>query len=173
MAKSYYGNIGGVCRKSTRRLSTRQLIWLLINIKIRRRFDIFGTNMDDVILQELEEEILLMCTMMMATCNTHNLFNPNELEESGQSVNPNVGVMNVFNHMREVSTLFKVLTNFEVPNFDEFASLVCPTICDNARSTTCESIMSGKPMKLTLEQHLLDFIMYLKHNNVISNEFFQ
>ena len=125
MAKSYYGNIGGVCRKSTRRLSTRQLIWLLINIKIRRRFDIFGTNMDDVILQELEEDILLMCTMMIATCNTYNLFNPNELEEGGQStINPNVRVMDVFGHMREVPTLFKILTNFEVPKFDEFASLV-------------------------------------------------
>ena len=32
-------------------------------------------------LQELEEDILLRYTMMMATCDTHNLFNPNKLEE--------------------------------------------------------------------------------------------
>lgn len=43
--------------------------------------EIFGTNTGDEILQELEEDILLRYTMMMAICDTHNLFNLNKLEE--------------------------------------------------------------------------------------------
>lgn len=78
----------------------------------------------------------------------------------------------MFRHMGKVPTWFKVFANFEVHEFDELASLVCPTIHDNAHSIGGERIMSGKPMKLTPEHHLLDFIMYLKHDNVISYKYF-
>lgn len=45
--------------------------------------DNFGMNTNDEILQE--EDILVVYTiMMMVACNTHNLLNPNELEEGGQ-----------------------------------------------------------------------------------------
>lgn len=55
--------------------------------------------------------------------------------------------------MRNVPALFKVLMNFEVHEFHKFASLVYPTICDNAHGTDIERVMIGRPMKLTLEQH--------------------
>lgn len=62
--------------------------------------------MDDEVLQELEENISIVYTMMIVTCNIHNLFNPNKLEEGGQTtVNHNVGVTGVLNWMRDVSTL--------------------------------------------------------------------
>lgn len=136
--------------------------------------DSSGTDTDGEILQELEEDILIVYTMMMVACNTHNMFNPNKFEEGGQTtVNHNVGVTDILSRMREVPVLFKVLTNFEVREFDELSSLVCPTINDNARSTGVERVLSGRPMKLTPEQRLLNFIMYLKHDNVISYESFQ
>lgn len=72
--------------------------------------------------------------------------------------------------MRDVPTLLKVLADFEVHKFDELASLVCPTICDNAYNMDIRRVMSGMPIKLTPKQHFLNFIMYLKHDNVISYE---
>lgn len=66
-------------------------------------YDSFGIDTDDEILQKLEEDILVVYTMMMVACNIHNLFNMHELEEGGQStVNQNVGVTDMFNCMREV-----------------------------------------------------------------------
>lgn len=58
--------------------------------------DNFGTNTNDEILQE--EDILVIYTMMMVDgCNTHNLLNPNELEEGGQLiVDHNVVVTDAF-----------------------------------------------------------------------------
>lgn len=46
----------------------------------------FGMELGDGFLQELEENILIiMYTITMVDCNTHNLFNLNELEESGHT----------------------------------------------------------------------------------------
>lgn len=75
--------------------------------------------------------------------------------------------------MCEVPPLFKVWENFEVHEFDKFASLVCPIIRDNAHSTEVERVISGRLMKLTLAQSLFNFIMYLKHDNIMSYESFQ
>ena len=76
-----------------------------------------------------------MHTMTMAACNTRSLFNPNELEEGDQTtVNHNVGVMDGLSQMRDVPTQFKVLTNCEIYEFDELASLVCYKIYDNVCS---------------------------------------
>jgi hypothetical protein len=50
-------------------------------------------DMNDIILQELEEDILIVCIMMIVAYNTQKLFNLNELEEGGQKIiNHNVGV---------------------------------------------------------------------------------
>lgn len=57
---------------------------------------------------------------------------------------------------------FKVLTNFEVFENNEFASFVCPIIHDNAHSTRVERVMSGKPIKLMHVECLVNIIMYLK-----------
>lgn len=84
-------------------------------------------------------------------------------------MNHNEGVMNILSCVREVPPLFKVLTNFEVCENNEFVSFVCPIICDNAHSSRVERGMSGRPIKLMHAQCLVNFIMYLKHDNVISS----
>lgn len=78
----------------------------------------------------------------------------------------------MFNRMHEVPALFKGLTNFKVHKIEGLASFVRPTIHNNGRSTCVETTMSGMPMKLTPEQRLLNYIMYLKHENVIRYESF-
>lgn len=57
-----------------------------------------------------------------------------------QLATTNVGAIDLLNSMREVLALYKVLTNFEVHEFDELASIVCPTICDNVCSTCLERL---------------------------------
>ena len=74
------------------------------------------------------------------------MFNPNELGECGQTrVNHNMGVTDVLHWMCVVHILFKVLTNFEIHKFDEFASFVCLTNCNSSHSTDVERVMSGRP----------------------------
>lgn len=65
-------------------------------------FESLGTNIGDETLQQLENNILLVYTMMMqlAVCNTHYLLNPNELEEGGQqTINHNKGVIHILTQM--------------------------------------------------------------------------
>lgn len=48
-------------------------------------------DMDDEILQESQGDILIVYIMMVVACNTHNMFNPNELEKVA-TVKHHVGV---------------------------------------------------------------------------------
>jgi hypothetical protein len=54
-----------------------------------------------------------------------------------------------------------------------FASFVCPTILGNAHSMGIPRVTNGGPTKLTPEQCLLNFIVHLKHDNVVAYESFQ
>lgn len=57
----------------------------------------FGTDIEDEIHKSWKKTFkLIVNTMMMATCNTHNMFNSNEMKEGGQTTaNQNVGVMDI------------------------------------------------------------------------------
>jgi hypothetical protein len=48
--------------------------------------DNYGTNANDEILQKLEKDVFVVCTMMMVDGNNHNMFDPNELEEGDQRI---------------------------------------------------------------------------------------
>lgn len=78
------------------------------------------------ILQELEEDILIVFTMSMIACNSHNLFNLNKLEEgTQQTFNHSMRIMHVLGRMHKVFALFKILSNFGVHEFDEFVCILC------------------------------------------------
>ena len=125
-----------------------------------------------------------MHTMMMVACNTHNLFNRDKLEEGDQTtVNHNVVVMDVLSWMRDVLALFKVLTNYEIYEFDELASLACYKIYDNCRSMVLKMYLVADPWATFAQLHhvfeawrqhqcLVSFI-FMKHNHVISYDCFQ
>ena len=136
--------------------------------------DNYGIDTNDEIMQQLEEDTLVVYTMTMVACNTLNLFNLNELEEGGQSiVDPMWELQTCSTACARCMHCSKGLTNFKVHEFDELVSFLYPTIRDNGRSMGVETTMSGMPMKLKPEQCLFNFIMYLKHTNVNSYEFFQ
>lgn len=100
-AKAFFRVWKGSRLNSLQDLGFRVLVWELVHFF--KPFHIFlcgictyvgsdespGMEMDDEILQELEGEILIVCIVMIATYNTHKLFNPNKLEEGGQNtINP-------------------------------------------------------------------------------------
>lgn len=90
-----------------------------------------GFDIVEKLLQELENNILLVYTMMMAACNTCNLFNANELDKGGQhTINHNEGDIAILSQMYEVPTLFKTLTDFEAGKFDLLASLDHPKLAN-------------------------------------------
>ncbi len=80
---------------------------------------------------------------MVIACNSHNFFTSHEIEEgAGQSMDARVGVQDTLTTMQATPHLFKSLTNFTLAEFDEFATLVVPTIFTHAQST-CEVLISS------------------------------
>ena len=112
-----------------------------------------------------DEEAALLA-IHLATQNTLDFFHTNEWEHGGQdSVNPHEGVRDILGSMRSTLGLFKVLTNFSIEEFDELCIIVCPTIIAHALSIGDLCILFGRPSKLTPEQQLLGFLLYLKHDS--------
>ena len=65
-------------------------------------------------------------------------------------------------------SLFKILTNFSIPEFAKLCHLVCLTIVAHAQSKGAIRVLSGHPLKLSLEQRLLGFLLYMKHDPTLS-----
>ncbi len=108
-----------------------------------------------------------------ACVNTWEYFTSTELDEkNGQSINPNVGVLDILTTMRATLGLFKSLINFTLGKFEELAQLVVPTIISHARSTWEPHCTVGQPSKLAPKQRLLHFILLMKHDNVIKYDAF-
>jgi hypothetical protein len=96
-----------------------------------------------------------------------------DLEEGGgQFVDPNIDVQNVSMTMQATPCLFKSLTNFNLTEFEELAQLVVPTIIGHVRSIGEPHHISKQLSKLTLEQHLFNFKLYVKHDNVTKYDAF-
>lgn len=116
-------------------------------------------------------DMFAMCMLMLAmecfiTCNES--FQPIELSRENQrTVNHNLLVSDVIGSMAPIPQHFKDLTNFWPEEFNELCRLVCPVISSNARITGVSHILSGRPPKLTPEERLLSFILYMKHDNTI------
>jgi hypothetical protein len=69
-------------------------------------------------------------------------------------------------------SLFKSLTNFSLTGFEELAQLVVPTIIGHAKSTKEPHHISKWLSKLTLEQRMFNFILYMTHDNVTKYDAF-
>ena len=97
------------------------------------------------------------------------LFHTNEWEHGRHDfVNPYEGVRDVLGSMRSTPDLFKVLTNFSVEEFDDLCRILCPTISAHARFTGDICVLPGCPSKLSPQQRLLGFLLYLKHDPTIA-----
>jgi hypothetical protein len=112
--------------------------------------DFYGSDLSDEDLRDMDEEVHMFFQYVVATTNSHHLFNINEWEDGGQqSVNPNVGVCDMLAWLKETPGMFKTMTNFTLPEFEELCTAVCPLIAGKTRSTSEPQILRGHPSKLS------------------------
>jgi hypothetical protein len=62
--------------------------------------------------------------------------------------------------------MFKIMTNFTVLGFEELYNLVYPLILINARFICELQLLREHPLKLSPKQRLLNFIWYMKNDDV-------
>jgi len=74
--------------------------------------------------------------------------------------------------MRITPSLFKTLTNFNLLELEDLFVLVVPTIQAHAKTTNEVRIVLKWSTKFTLDQCLLKFILYMKHDNLIMYDAF-
>lgn len=129
---------------------------------------------DDELIEVLDKFVSICYIMMIATtslCNQEKI--PNDLEEGGNSsIDTNVGLHDIFHDMCALPLCFKTHTNFTLTKFEELCFLVVPIVLGNARSTDIACVVSGRPPKLSLEQCVLHFKLYMKHDNANSYDSF-
>lgn len=77
-----------------------------------------------------------------------------------------VGVHSVLSTIQFFLGLFKTLIYFSLLQFDDLVTLMIPTIIGYVKLTNEVRIIIRHWSKLTLEQKLLYFIMYIKHDNM-------
>jgi hypothetical protein len=93
-----------------------------------------------------------------------------ELEEKGkQLIKPNISVQDIMVTMWTMVSLFKTFINFLLEELEELVQLV---IINHASSKREQYHIFKQPSKLSLEQHLLNFILYMKHGNVTKYDVF-
>lgn len=81
---------------------------------------------------KLKVDILMVFTMMVVCNNTHELFNPNELVEGGQTtINYCEPLIYVLALMWKCPLVVKVLTNFDLLGLEGACLIVCSIIYDN------------------------------------------
>ena len=115
----------------------------------------------------LEDGLVLMYTIMRVCSSTFEFFNPNKLEEGGQgTINHECGVRDRLGSMRKLPRPFKTLANFIIEEFDELCTLVVLVISIHTRSTKELFKFFNCPMKLSSQQQLSNFILYMEYNYV-------
>jgi hypothetical protein len=77
-------------------------------------------------------------------------------------------IHNVLATIQKFVGLFKTLINFSLLQFDDLTTLMIPTIIGYVKFINEIHIVIRHPSKLTLEQKLFNFIIYMKHDNMIT-----
>lgn len=132
------------------------------------QMDFDDSDFDTMILEVLEDGLMLMYTIMRVCSSTCDFFNPNKLEEGGQgTIDHKCGVCHQLGSMCKLSHPFKTLVDFIIGEFDELCTLVDLVISTHTRSTWELFKFFGRPMKLSSQQQLFNFIFYMKYNKVI------
>ena len=124
------------------------------------------SSSDDDLLDLDDEEIHAITSVLLTVVVTVELFQSGEVDHLDQKyVDTTLGVTDQLAPMMRLPSLFKNMTNFTVEMFEELIDLVCPVIANNARSTGDLHTERGRPSKLTPQQRLLSFLLYMKHDN--------
>lgn len=128
--------------------------------------DLMSTD-DDDFFDWIDEEALAISAVLSVVANsTEYFFQASELHHLDQNyVDQSIGVTDQLSTLTRMPSLFATVTNLSVEMFNELASSVCPVIQTHARSTGDIHTGRGRPSKLSPEQRLLSFLLFLKHDN--------
>jgi hypothetical protein len=115
----------------------------------------------------------MVFAIVIVKVNTLDTFNSNKLNLGvGQLINHKMGVWDVLSTMWITLGLLKTLTNFILSKFEELCVLVVPTMEAHVRAIAEAHISPKWPTKLIPNQCLLQFILYMKHDNVVMYDVF-
>jgi hypothetical protein len=107
-------------------------------------------------LRKIAVDDQIAVQVAFACVNTWEYFTSTKLdEESGQLVNPDVGVWDILRTMWATPSQFKSLTNFTLGEFENLMQLVMLAIISHARSTRESHCTFGQPSKLAQKNRWL------------------
>lgn len=131
------------------------------------------SSTEDLLVCDSDDSDQVIVAVCMAAAGVDDFFASEDwLDDGNEYVNQEEGVRDVLATIRRTPSLFKCLTNFTAPEFEELCSLVSPVIAINARSTGMPRSVFGRLPKLSPDQRLLHFIMYMKHDNAVRYDAF-
>jgi hypothetical protein len=130
------------------------------------------SSSNEELLDEIDVEHQIAIQATIACVNTWEFFTPMKLEGGGQSMDTNIGMRDILTTMQATPSLFKSLTNFILIKFEELEQFMVPNIIGHVRSTREPHHIFGRPYKLPPKQHLFNFILYMKHNNITNYDAF-
>lgn len=121
-----------------------------------------------------KEEFLVISAACAAASNAPSYFNGDELLNEDQNLVSNEeGVRDQLILLQRTPSYFRIITNFSAEEFEELSQSVCPLIATMARSTgQPRSLFHGRQPKLSPQQRLLLFILYMKHDNTVRMDAF-
>lgn len=109
----------------------------------------------------------LLATISFAAANTNSYIDNDEMDLDDQKFVIPEGVRDQLIILKKNPSLFEVLTNFTVFEFDEVCEMVCPIIATHARTTVQPRCIFGKDPNLSTDQRLLAFVLYMKQDNTV------
>lgn len=125
-----------------------------------------SSSTDDDI-QDLEDEFQMLFQFSGAATSSTQLFQSQEFSDEGFGlVNHAEGVRDTLTALRSTPSLFRVNTNFSTTEFEELCGALVPVIVSNFRSTGSMGLHPGCPSKLCPGQRILNFLLYLKYDNI-------
>ena len=115
-----------------------------------------------------DEDIIILAAQAacIAAASTMDFFADQEFDVDRQNcVDQNIGVRDYLATISSTPYMFKTITNFDAEEFEELCYVVCPVIVLYARHTGELRGQSGRPCKLSPQQRLLNFVMFLTTYN--------
>ncbi len=115
----------------------------------------------------------MVFTTMVVGINTLDLFNSTNQIQVQANQSTMKWVFKICSTKMQVTpSLFKTLTNFNLLEFEDLFVLVVPTVQAHAKTINETHIVLRQSTKLTPNQCLLKFILYMKHDNVVMYDAF-
>jgi hypothetical protein len=134
---------------------------------------IYSSSIDKEFLDDIEDKGLNKYIGCNCCINTWKYFTLVELEEEAeQSVNSYVIVCDILTIKQVMMGLFQIFTNFTLGVLRSWQSLWLQSVLVMGGPQGNHTTFFKQLSKFVLKYHLFSFILYIKHNNVITYNVF-